>query len=652
MKPQTRLSRITPFFLAVNFWCLSQPSWVVGQIKVACVGDSITAGAGLADPSQQGYPAVLGQLLGAGFTVRNYGHSGATLLKQGDLPYWSTTEYTDSTAWNPNIVLIMLGSNDSKPQNWHYKTNFDADYQALISHYAALSNQPLVYVCTLCPVYGSGAFGITSPVVQNEVIPAIVQADQETGRPVIDVNTGLSGHPEWFPDTVHPNAAGAGQIARVAFQALTGPAPTQLPSSGIVGRGQPLTYSITIPNFGATNATNVVLTDILPQNATFLWASASQGSCSNNSGVVTCALGDLTNGTVATVNITITPAMEGLITNTVNLLWNPDNPTNVISWLITQVKFIVQQPKNRSIRLGSLTDVAATNITFSVSALSGYPISYQWLFNGTNVGGATNSSYTLFSVGLTNNGSFQVLVTDAIGSVLSASATLSVLVAPVIILSLPHQPSTVLQGESVSYSVAVMGFPPPFNYSWRRGSQIVSNATVRATNFTLTLKNLQPANSGLYRVVVTNPASPSNAIPANSTNTLTVLADSDGDGMPDFWEQIYGLNPNDPSDASADADGDGLTNLEEYKAGTNPNDAQSVLKLSAIGTSGPNNMVLGFTSVSNKSYTILYRDTALGGSWSSLWSLDPAPITHFVTLTNQVPNDVRDRWYRLTTPRF
>jgi hypothetical protein len=46
--------------------------------------------------------------------------------------------------------------------------------------------------------------------------------------------------------------------------------------------------------------------------------------------------------------------------------------------------------------------------------------------------------------------------------------------------------------------------------------------------------------------------------------------DSDGDGMPDWWEKKYGLDPNDPSDASKDKDGDGYTNLEEYLNGTDP----------------------------------------------------------------------------------
>ena len=95
--------------------------------KIACVGDSITYGYGLSNPSQQSYPAVLQSLLGSQHTVGNFGTSGCTLLKAGDKPYWNDANFSASDAFKPDVVVIMLGTNDAKPQNWSHKADFSAD---------------------------------------------------------------------------------------------------------------------------------------------------------------------------------------------------------------------------------------------------------------------------------------------------------------------------------------------------------------------------------------------------------------------------------------------------------------------------------------------------------------------------------------------
>ena len=73
------------------------------------------------------------RLLGDGYQVRNYGVSGRTLLKKGDFPYWNESFYRQSRDWNPDIVVIQLGTNDSKPQNWRYGTNYVADWFFLVA---------------------------------------------------------------------------------------------------------------------------------------------------------------------------------------------------------------------------------------------------------------------------------------------------------------------------------------------------------------------------------------------------------------------------------------------------------------------------------------------------------------------------------------
>src|SRR5262245_38214685 len=112
--------------------------------KIACVGDSITYGYGLGNPSTESYPARLQAALGAAHMVQNFGVSGTTLLKKGDAPYWNTAQFGTSGSFGPDVVVIMLGTNDAKPQNWSRKAEFSADYQELVQHYRALG--ALVYV--------------------------------------------------------------------------------------------------------------------------------------------------------------------------------------------------------------------------------------------------------------------------------------------------------------------------------------------------------------------------------------------------------------------------------------------------------------------------------------------------------------------------
>lgn len=199
--------------VAALFWAQS-----ASAAKVACVGDSITFGHGLGDPSTQSYPAVLADRLGAGHTVRNFGVSGTTLLKNGDHPYWDEANYTASGAFDPDVVVVMLGTNDAKPQNWSREAEFSADYAELIAHYRSLG--ALVYVATPPPVYGAGGFDIQPAVVANEVVPLVRTISMDAGAPLVDVFTALSGKAELFPDTVHPNAAGTELIAETVFAAL------------------------------------------------------------------------------------------------------------------------------------------------------------------------------------------------------------------------------------------------------------------------------------------------------------------------------------------------------------------------------------------------------------------------------------------------
>ena len=116
-------------------------------IRVACVGDSITYGACVADREKNCYPAVLGGLMGEKYDVRNFGVSGATLLKKGDHPWWNVDAFKNATAFNPNVVVIKLGSNDTKPQNWKFKDEFAPDYKDMIDQFKKLPSSPRIFIC-------------------------------------------------------------------------------------------------------------------------------------------------------------------------------------------------------------------------------------------------------------------------------------------------------------------------------------------------------------------------------------------------------------------------------------------------------------------------------------------------------------------------
>jgi lysophospholipase L1-like esterase len=185
-------------------------------VRVACVGDSITEGS----HSTLSYPKQLQTLLGAGYLVKNFGVGGRTLLKEGDHPYWKEKAYTEAKDFQPNIVFIMLGTNDTKAQNWKFKDNFAAELKELVESFKNLDTKPAIFLCRPPPVVGAGNYGINEPNLQV-LFPIIDQVAQDEGATVLDMHAALEDHPETEADRIHPNAAGDGMIAKVAADAVT-----------------------------------------------------------------------------------------------------------------------------------------------------------------------------------------------------------------------------------------------------------------------------------------------------------------------------------------------------------------------------------------------------------------------------------------------
>lgn len=190
-------------------------------IKIACIGNSITYGVGTRNPAKDSYPAVLGQMLGDGYEVRNFGVSARTMLMKGDHPYMKEERYRQALAYNPDIVTIKLGTNDTKPQNWRYKSDFKKDMETMIRTIRALPSKPEIYLCYPIPAYAV-QWGINDSTIVHGVMPVIDQLAAKYRLKVIDLHTPLTGMKECFADHVHPNEKAAARIARVIYRQLTG----------------------------------------------------------------------------------------------------------------------------------------------------------------------------------------------------------------------------------------------------------------------------------------------------------------------------------------------------------------------------------------------------------------------------------------------
>lgn len=192
------------------------------KVRVACVGDSITYGHPVVyKEPEKAYPAVLGKLLGDDYDVRNFGCNSATLARIGNVPYWNQPQLKKATEFNPNVVIITLGTNDSKVKAWMDAKQFVPDLKALIKHFRDLPAKPKIYLGVPAPVSPKRTRGITAAKVRKTITPMIREVAEEEDVPLIDFYTPLKDKLDLLPDTIHPDAEGYQIMARTAHRVLT-----------------------------------------------------------------------------------------------------------------------------------------------------------------------------------------------------------------------------------------------------------------------------------------------------------------------------------------------------------------------------------------------------------------------------------------------
>ena len=203
---------LTPIVVlrATNLLTPNSPSNTT-PVRIACVGDSIT--------QITNYTADLQAMLGSNYTVGNFGVTGSTVSLSTYKPYMEQPQFQEAENFNPDIVVIMLGTNDAHDDLQQYIGTFDNDYSKLIDSFQNLTTNPQVLIVKSPPVFNN-SLGINPNFFSNQVIPHIQSVATQQDLPTIDVYDAFGNHSDFTGDGIHPNDGGAAIIASQVYDAI------------------------------------------------------------------------------------------------------------------------------------------------------------------------------------------------------------------------------------------------------------------------------------------------------------------------------------------------------------------------------------------------------------------------------------------------
>lgn len=193
-------------------------------IRVACIGNSITYGTGIADRTNDSYPSQLQRLLGSNYQVGNFGKPGATLLYHGHRPYVKQEEFKEAIAFKGDIAVMHLGINDTDPRNWpNYRDEFVKDYLSIMDSLRAANRKVRIILARMTPIADRHPrFVSGTKQWHGEMQTAIEAVARVSGAELIDFYEPLYPYPYLLPDAIHPNTEGAGILAKTVYSGITG----------------------------------------------------------------------------------------------------------------------------------------------------------------------------------------------------------------------------------------------------------------------------------------------------------------------------------------------------------------------------------------------------------------------------------------------
>jgi lysophospholipase L1-like esterase len=152
--------------------------------------------------------------------VGNFGAGGTTIALDAPTPYMNQSTFEEAEEFLPNIVVVMLGTNDASPEIQPYNGFFVQDYLELIRHFQVLQSKPQVWVVKPPQIFHNGT-GLSTEFLDANVVPKIEQVAAQANLPLIDVYSASLNHDGYFFDGVHPNGDGCKLIAQLVYAAVT-----------------------------------------------------------------------------------------------------------------------------------------------------------------------------------------------------------------------------------------------------------------------------------------------------------------------------------------------------------------------------------------------------------------------------------------------
>jgi uncharacterized repeat protein (TIGR01451 family) len=461
--------------------------------------------------------------------------------------------------------------------------------------------------------------------------------------------------------------------------------------------GSNLTYSIVATNNGPNVVTDARVFDRLPGGATFVSATASQGTCILSNGFVTCTLGTLNSGSTATINIVVVPSMESILTNTAAIYSDASDPTPTNNWVqaVTSVQgspptLVITSPAENSYTTNSTATVAGTCTANSgvsavtvnsvaASTANGYS-NWTAVVSGLGVGTNTLIAIAADSAVPANTSTNFIHIIYAAGSFDGNGDGLPDVwqIQYFGCVGCPQAaPGSDADGDGFSNLQEYLAGTDPTNASSALRitaiTRVGADTRVYFTSVGGKYYSLQRCDSmgGAWTDIVTN--IPGNdgvqwvkdiggAIRAAAYYRIELgqlssppPADSDSDGMPDGWMQQYFGHPTglafDHSLATDDADGDGMSNLQEHLAGTDPTDAASAFRITSVSRANSDVLITWMTG-SGKTNALQVTTGDASGGYDTNSFADIFIVTNTVgTVTNYLDagaaTTVPARYYRV-----